>query len=437
MKQNEKNVVCKFGGTSLSCGENIARAAEIVRKDNKRFVVVSAPGKRDKNDEKITDLLIESFDFSKKKKGWNLAFEKVKKRFEEIRLDLKIEMDLSEIFDDLKEEILQQKNFDLVVSRGEFILAKLFAKLINYEFLDAKNFIVLDEKKQVNLQQSEWKFKRFLSSEKNYVIPGFYGADEGGKILTFPRGGSDISGAIVAYLANAKVYENYTDVDGFFSAPPEVVSAAKLRRNLTYDELRLLSFFGAKVLHPDCVQFLKKHNVTLNLKNTFNLSCAGSKICAEREDFSKKIAGLSGKKNLAILTAEKFDISKDFDCLKNLSDWLENFKLPIFLVDISPDKIRLVFEKNSQIMQKNFLKNLAKKFPFLKLSLSSNICVIAIVGQALKDFFDVRKKVLKEVISLNEKTENFACHTGEIFVWFCAEEKNFENLMNCLHEKLA
>lgn len=436
VKKKGKNIVCKFGGTSLSSSENILKVAEIIRQNNNRFVVVSAPGKRDKNDEKITDLLIECFNNSMQKKEGLSSFKKIKKRFEEIRKDLEIKIELGEDFDLLKKELLQHKNYDWVISRGEFIFAKLFAKFIKYEFLDAKDFIVLNHKKQVDIKQSQKRFQKFLASEKNFVIPGFYGANKKGEVVTFSRGGSDISGAIVAHLANAELYENYTDVDGFFSASPEIVQKAKIRKTLTYDELRLLSFFGAKVLHPDCVQFLKKHNIILNLKNTFNPNCEGTKICAEKK-LTSEIAGLSGRKKLVILTAEKFDLSKDFNFLKKVTEEIENKNYSLFLYDILPDKIRFVIENNSQKSMEEMLKEWTAKFPFVSFSLTEKVCVVAIVSRALKNFSDVRKKVFNEVLSLNTKINFFVSQTEDCFVWLCADERHFEDLLNYLHKKLV
>ena len=244
----KNDIVCKFGGTSLANSQNIKKVKSIVLNDKKRFVVVSAPGKRFKEDVKITDCLINCFNKSKVGEDFENEFVFFKTRFLEIANEFNLEINLSQDFEDLHKKLLEHIDYDYVISRGEYFSAKLISLILGYNFLDASNFITFLDDKKIDLVTSKQKFLNLIESNKNYVISGFYGADKNGNIVTFSRGGSDISGAIVACLVNAKVYENWTDVNGFLSADPKLCKLAGLIEKLNYRELRELSYMGANVL---------------------------------------------------------------------------------------------------------------------------------------------------------------------------------------------
>lgn len=251
-------IVCKFGGTSMATASSMRQAASIVRSDEtRRFVIVSAPGARFRGDIKITDLLI------------NGKFDEVKKRFEELASNLNLKIDCSFEFD-----AAADKNF--AASRGEYYSAKLMAPLLGFEFLDAKDVIVFDKNANVDLTATQKQFDSVVKADSKYVIPGFYGADKIGKIITFPRGGSDISGAIIACCANAKVYENWTDVNGIYTADPNKTFDSKKIDTMTYDELKSLG--TVTVLHQACALYTVKKKIPINIRNTFAPDDSGTMI---------------------------------------------------------------------------------------------------------------------------------------------------------------
>jgi len=437
-KRKNKVVVCKFGGTSLADAKNIKIVADIIKGGKKHFVVVSAPGKRDKKDTKITDILINCFTLSKQGKDFTPLFLELENRFVEIAKDLDVKINLSPIFQNLKCEIESQKNYHFVISRGEFILAKIVAKYLNYIFLDAKDFLVLNDEREVDLPLSKKKFIALVKSNENYVIPGFYGENLKGEIVTFSRGGSDVTGAIVASLTEADVYENFTDVDGFFSANPQIVNTPKLRKILTYDELRALSFFGANVLHPSCVQFLKEKSIVLNLKNTFNSSCSGSFILPKNDKKTREIAGISGEKNFLIFVIKKFDIQNNFSAINLVAKVLKNNNLTAFEILISLDQVCVIL-KNEFIENFSFEKivnELKNEIDCDSIEVREKVAIISVVGEAISNFKSIKCKIFRTIFNLKKEMIFLSQDARNIFIQFATDEKNFEKTINFLHKKL-
>ena len=287
-------VVCKFGGSSLSCAKNFEIVKEIVKSQkNRKLVVVSAPGKMDKKGSKITDLLIDCFLRSSKNLDYALHFYQIKNRFENIIKDLGVDLDLKKDFQTLYTAIGKHRDYDFVVSRGEFLCAKIMAKYLNFDFLDAKDFIFFDKNDKIDIAKSKLEFSKLYDKNKYYVIPGFYGCKDG-KIKTFLRGGSDITGAIVAQIAGCKKYENFTDVDGVFDVDPNKFSSAKMIKKLSFLQMKNLYNGGANVLHGDSLDYLEQDNIMLNLRNTFNYSNRGTLI-AKNYSRSKNFCGIGIK----------------------------------------------------------------------------------------------------------------------------------------------
>lgn len=254
--------VSKFGGTSLSTGERFVNVLNIVKEHPlRRFIVVSAPGKRFKSDEKITDLLL-ACDKSRSR----YDFEEIRMRF--MRISECAGVSIKENLDECEEKILSGAGRDYAASRGEFLSAKIFSGMSGFHFLDAKDAIFfagggIDEKKTINaLRDAFQKWEKI-------VMPGFYGADENGKIFLFPRGGSDTSGAIAAHALSAQTYENWTDVDGIYDKDPNIYKNARPLTFLTYDETEAVLHRGASVLHPDAVFWARKNSTPIHVRNTF------------------------------------------------------------------------------------------------------------------------------------------------------------------------
>lgn len=435
-----KNIVCKFGGTSLACSQNIEKVKDIVKKDKKRFVVVSAPGKRSKEDIKLTDCLINSFNLSSQGKDFMPYYKAFKDRFEEIKKDFKLNnLDLTLYYDDLLLAIKEHKDYDYVISRGEFFSAIVISKYYGYKFLDAADFITFDNVGKVELKATKHKFENLVKKNTSYVIPGFYGRDYSGKIKTFSRGGSDVTGAIVAVIAGCEIYENWTDVDGFLATDPNICENPALIEMLNYKELRELSYMGANVLHPDCVKFLRENNIILNLRNTFKPTCKGSLIMPDNKKIShKKLTGIAGKKGFSIIHIEKVDINESLGFIEKIANILKKNSVSIEHVPTGIDSLSIIVKSNllNSTNKEALLEDIYKQVSPDRLEIIDNVALISIVGTKLMQDKALEKEVFDNLFNSNTNIITLNKGAGGISVIFGVPEEQFDSTMKILYKSL-
>lgn len=291
----------------MADGINMQRVAQIVQSDPaRRYVVVSAPGKRFGGDIKITDLLYETADDVKKMGKTGEAFEKVKNRFAGIVHELKLDFDIDALLQDTQRQIEEENSEDFAASRGEYLSGRIMAELLGMPFIDAREVVKFDcegrlDKRSYDLLRAE------LKGKKRAVVAGFYGEDVNGRVKTFSRGGSDISGAIVARAAGADLYENWTDVSGFLACDPRIVPNPAPISALSYKELRELSYMGANVLHSESIFPVREADIPIRIKNTFRPEDTGTDILpTSKYRFSgNTVTGIAGKKNFTVIFLEK------------------------------------------------------------------------------------------------------------------------------------
>lgn len=303
--------VVKFGGSSLADADHFRQVARIIKDDpTRRYVVPSAPGKRVKGDTKVTDLLYRCYELIKAREPREVidaAYEKITERYNAIIADLGMTFDLSGELEYVKNAMLHSSGRDYAASRGEYLNAMILAKYLGYEFVDAENVIFFKENGTLDEEKTDEALAAELSRTPRAVIPGFYGAMPNGTIKTFSRGGSDITGSIVARAVKADLYENWTDVSGFMMADPRIVKDPLIIKEITYRELRELSYMGATVLHEDAVFPVRTAGIPINIRNTNRPSDPGTMIVAHPTSFDSDtvITGIAGKKGFSVLTIEK------------------------------------------------------------------------------------------------------------------------------------
>ncbi len=307
----------------------IRNVKDIILSDKSRaYVVVSAPGKRDKNDIKITDTLYACYDEVKKTGACKEKFALIRERFKGIVEELGLSLDIDAVLDRTEREIAENKSADFAASRGEYLSAVVMAEFLGFEFVDAKDMILFDSKGRLNADYTDDMVKTRLANVKNAVIPGFYGKDYSGKIKTFSRGGSDITGSIIARGVNAKVYENWTDVSGFLVCDPRIVPEAKTINQITYKELRELSYMGASVLHADAIFPVMKVKIPINIRNTFRPEDKGTMIVPNEQyvsgDSESVITGIAGKKNFTVIFIEKSNMNSEVGFIRRVLSVLEH-----------------------------------------------------------------------------------------------------------------
>ncbi len=299
--------VCKFGGTSMADGHIMRRVAQIIFADEaRRYIVVSAPGKRFGADLKVTDLLYACYREIKKTGNCNESFFKIRIRFTGIVHELKLDMDIDALLDKTQADMERVRTIDFCASRGEYLNANIMAAFLHFDMVDASEFIRFDEEGMLNEKETYALAEKVLIGHTHAVIPGFYGLGADGKIKTFSRGGSDITGAIVARGARACLYENWTDVSGFFACDPRIIPQAKHIKVLSYKELRELSYSGANVLHSDCIIPVREMSIPINIRNTFRPEDEGTMILPSKryEGAQHIVTGIAGKKNFTVIYVE-------------------------------------------------------------------------------------------------------------------------------------
>lgn len=262
-------IVSKFGGSSVANAEQIRKVAEIIRSDPKRHViVVSAPGKRSKEDEKITDILISCHEYAIQGKDFRPRFQLIRERYIEIAKDLGVGADVTPVLDEVERSIADGADRSAVVSRGEYLGAHLIAAFLGFEFVDATELIRFSNTTTVDDGQTDELIRNRLAPTGTYVIPGFYGAHGDGRVQLFTRGGSDISASLIARALKAERYENWTDVSGLLSADPRVVDGPAPITDVSYHELRELAYLGANVFHDEAVAPVAEAGIPINIRNT-------------------------------------------------------------------------------------------------------------------------------------------------------------------------
>lgn len=386
MEKTLKKVV-KFGGSSLADAGQFRKVKDIIMADKgRRFVVPSAPGKRFKEDEKVTDLLLASQLTSAEGGDWASIFKKVEERYRGIISELSLTVSLEEEFKTIREAFSKGCTKDYAASRGEYLNGILLANFLGYEFIDAATVVFFDKDGNFDAVKTNRVMGHVLESCENAVIPGFFGRGADGEIVTFSRGGSDITGAIVARAVTADIYENWTDVSGFLMADPRIVDNPKPINIITYRELRELAYMGASVLHEDAIFPVKVAGIPINIKNTNEPEASGTRIVATTEQYQNEyiITGIAGKTGFALINIEKDMMNSELGfgmkVLSVLSEMGINFEhLPSGIDTMSV----VVAESAIKGRERQLLSRISALVSPDNIDIEKGIGLIAVVGRGM------------------------------------------------------
>lgn len=358
---------------------------DIIESDkDRKFIVVSAPGKRDSNDIKVTDMLYKAFDEAKQTGRCDVAFGKIRERFRALADDLGLKFDLDELLDSIEKQINTSETPDYAASRGEYLSAKMFALKTGYTFIDAQDLIKFDSRGMLDAEITNDNVKRVLSGVERAVIPGFYGIGADGEIRTFSRGGSDVTGAIIARGVNADLYENWTDVNGFMTADPRIVENPKIINQLTYKELRELSYMGANVLHPESIFPVRQAGIPINIKNTFNPSHKGTMIVEDYVPDNSVITGIAGKKDFAVLLLEKSMMNNEIGFARKVLSVLEHYGISFEHVPSGIDTMSFVISENElEDKLEKVVEGIKKNVSVDNITVYKDMALIATVGHGM------------------------------------------------------
>ena len=342
--------VAKFGGSSVADGIQLMNTKQIIEADpDRKYIVVSAPGKRFDGDNKITDLLYLCKTHMEHNLPYEQVFQVITDRFMAVQLNLNVNVDLQGHFDIIKENLKKGCSSDYIASRGEYLNAVLIAAFLGYDFVDAEGLILFDNKGRLMQEATDEALRKELAKHERAVLPGFYGSNaEDGKVRTFSRGGSDITGSLVARAVDADIYENWTDVSGFLMADPRIVKNPKPIHKISYKELRELSYMGASVLHEDAIYPARIANIPINIRNTNLPEDPGTIITAEHDESNTNVVtGIAGSKDFTVIAIYKNMLSSERGFVRRILAILEDMDINFEHLPSGIDTISVVVSNKS------------------------------------------------------------------------------------------
>lgn len=379
--------VVKFGGSSLASAKQFKKVAEIIKSDkSRRYVIPSAPGKRNGSDEKVTDMLYACYDAASTGGSYKKILEKIKSRYTQIIDGLELNLNLDFEFEQIEENFLAKMGSDYAASRGEYLNGIIMAAFLGYRFIDAAEVIFFDENGSFLADKTDAELSEHLADIDRAVIPGFYGSKPDGSIKTFSRGGSDITGSIVAKAIHADLYENWTDVSGFLVTDPRVVENPVPIEIITYKELRELAYMGASVLHEDAIFPVRKEGIPINIKNTNKPEDPGTLIV---ESTCRKpryvITGIAGKKGFCSINIEKAMMNTEIGFGRKVLDVFEKYGISFEHMPSGIDTMTVfVHQSEFESFEQSVVAGIHRAVSPDSIDMESDLALIAVVGRGMK-----------------------------------------------------
>lgn len=428
-------IVAKFGGTSLADATQFRKVQSIITDNpDRRYIVPSAPGKRNSEDYKITDLLYLCHAHVSQAISFDEVFNVISGRYLEIVSELGINLDLKPHLSQIKEKIAGGASADYVASRGEYLNGLILAKLIDYDFVDPGQIVIFNAQDQLDLDLATKNLSNALAKSQKAVIPGFYGATASGEIKTFSRGGSDISGSLVARSINADLYENWTDVSGFLMADPRIVKNPKPIAKITYRELRELAYMGATVLHEESVFPVRQAGIPINIKNTNDPAHPGTIIVNESEP-SDTITGITGKKDFTVIAVEKALMNSELGFGRKLLSILEANAVSFEHIPSGIDTMSVVIA-DSQLKGKidKVLEEIRCQCKPDSLDVYPNMALIATVGRGMVYTPGIAAKLFTALAQANINVRMIDQGSSELNIIVGVQTNDFEKAVQAIYQ---
>ncbi len=379
--------VVKFGGSSLANAEQFKKAGDIIRSDaSRRYVVPSAPGKRYGSDEKITDMLYACYAEAENGRDYSEILNRIRKRYEEIIDGLGLSLNLDGEFLTISEKFGSKAGRDYAASRGEYLNGIVMAAYLGFDFIDAAEVIFFDSSGNLESEQTNEALASRLSGTEHAVIPGFYGSMQDGRIKTFSRGGSDITGSLVARAIQADMYENWTDVSGFLVADPRIIDNPEVIETITYRELRELSYMGASVLHEDAIFPVRKEGIPINIRNTNHPEDKGTLIVestCRRPKYT--ITGIAGKKGFCSINIEKAMMNAEVGFGRKVLGVFEKYGISFEHMPSGIDTMTIfVHQSEFEEYEQSVIAGIHRAVQPDTVELESDLALIAVVGRGMR-----------------------------------------------------
>ena len=429
--------VVKFGGSSLASAAQFAKVGDIIRADEtRRYVVPSAPGKRNAKDTKVTDMLYSCYALAEAEEDFKGALKKIKERYNSIINGLNLTLSLEDEFRIIEKNFADKAGEDYAASRGEYLNGIIMANYLGYEFIDAAEVIFFDENGNFDDYKTDKVMAERLSHVEKAVIPGFYGSDSNGNVKTFSRGGSDITGSIVSKAVHASVYENWTDVSGCLVADPRIVENAQPIRVITYRELRELSYMGASVLHEDAIFPVRKAGIPINIKNTNAPEEPGTMIVestCQKADYT--ITGIAGKKGFVAVNIDKDMMNSEVGfCRKALEAFEEN-GISIEHMPSGIDTMTVfVHQEEFEGKEQQVISSIRRLVNPDIIDLEADLALIAVVGRGMKSTRGTAGRIFSALAHANINVKMIDQGSSELNIIIGVSNEDFDDAIKAIYD---
>ena len=429
--------VVKFGGSSLANAEQFQKVGDIIRsEESRRYVVPSAPGKRFSADTKVTDLLYACYDKAEEGVDFRDVLAEIKERFYEIIKGLNLDLSLEEEFKQIEADFKAQAGKEYAASRGEFLNGKVMAAYLGYEFIDSATVIRFDKNGNFDADKTDRLLSKRLQKCERAVIPGFYGGMEDGTVRTFSRGGSDVTGSLVAKAIHADIYENWTDVSGFLVTDPRIVEDPAVIETITYRELRELSYMGATVLHEDAIFPVRKEGIPINIRNTNRPEDKGTFIV---ESTCRKpkyvITGIAGKKGFCSINIEKSMMNSEIGFGRKVLQVFEDQGISFEHLPSGIDTMTVYvhqdeFEEKEQQVIAGIHRAVQPDF----VEMESDLALIAVVGRGMKSQRGTAGRVFAALAHAHVNVKMIDQGSSELNIIIGVENRDFEAAVKAIYD---
>ena len=436
--------VVKFGGSSLADADKFRRVAEIIAADpDRRYVVPSAPGKRFSDDIKITDMLYQCYNLAREastKEEFETCYNNICARFLGIIADLGLDFDISGELSYIKNAILGRAGRDFAASRGEYLSGLILAKFIGFDFIDAENVILFKDNGTFDAERTHEVLSAELARHEHAIIPGFYGLMPNGTVKTFSRGGSDITGSIVARAAGADLYENWTDVSGFMMADPRIIKDPRAIETVTYRELRELSYMGATVLHEDAIFPVRIAGIPINIRNTMRPGDDGTMIVASASDYDSKrvITGIAGRRGFSVVTVEDDLMNSQIGYGRRMLEVFEENGIAFEHMPTGIDTMSvIVATADIEPIREKIVASLSRTLKPDSVTVDDGLALIAVVGRGMVKAKGTAARVFSAVSNAGVNIRMIDQGSSELNIILGVEERDFEVTVKAIYDEFV
>ena len=436
--------VVKFGGSSLADAEHFRQVAAIIKADpDRRYVVPSAPGKRDKSDTKVTDMLYRCYDLIKSHSSMesiDACYNEIRARYTSIIAELGLDFNINGELDYVKNAMLHAAGRGYAASRGEYLNSLILAKYLGFDFIDAENVIFFKENGTLDEERTNAELTAELEKHKYAVIPGFYGGTPNGTVRTFSRGGSDITGSIVAKAAKADLYENWTDVSGFMMADPRIINDPCIIKEITYRELRELSYMGATVLHEDAVFPVRSAGIPINIRNTNRPEDEGTMIVSHsvNYDFEHVITGIAGKKGFSVITIEKDSMNTEVGFGRKVLEVFEDNEISFEHLPSGIDTMSVVVSSASLEGRREKVMNaIVRAVRPDSVFIEDELALIAVVGRGMVKAKGTSARVCDALARADINIRIIDQGSSELNIIVGVDDEEYENALKAIYAEFV